>query len=414
MFTRLKSMKSADMARNMRITGKLRGDALGILVAAIAAQVSVSTAQQGLPALGPILASTFQLSTAGVGLLLGVISLGTATSVILWGSLADRISDRLVALLGLVGTGFCFAAAAFVSPSHLAYVFLVLAGFMMAAPTVSMTRRIARNFGGKDSLGFVLSSRQAAVPFGGVIGGFVLASYAVHQGLSTSLYILAVLIFVGALVVYKAPVGIPEPKRDSEVMESIDWKKFSPIVVAGAFFHLTQLGVVALLTLYLSSARGWSPTQAGIYYALMMACVIPLRIGLGVLSDRYPIRRIRYQIVCALLSGGLLIACAALEHLSLVVPLLFVTAVASMSWNGLLFTTAVNLVHPTRVGTTQGVLLSFVFIFGGISPIVMSWLAQNFSWQLAWVVMGLCSFAAAIALRFLENPIKVSSVGLPA
>ncbi len=58
MFTRLKSMKSADMARNMRITGKLRGDALGILVAAIAAQVSVSTAQQVLPALGPILAST--------------------------------------------------------------------------------------------------------------------------------------------------------------------------------------------------------------------------------------------------------------------------------------------------------------------------------------------------------------------
>ena len=398
----------------MQTKGKLRGDALGILVAAIAAQISVSTAQQGLPALGPILGSTFNLSTAGVGLLLGVISLGTATSVIFWGHAADRISDRLVALLGLLGTGLCFVGAASVSPSHLAYGFLIAAGFMMAAPTVSMTRRIARNFGGKDSLGFVLSSRQAAVPFGGVVGGFVLASYAVHQGLSTSLYILAALIFIGALVVFLAPAGIPEPKRESDSRETIDWKKFSPIVVAGAFFHLTQLGVVALLTLYLSSARGWSPTQAGFYYALMMTCVIPLRIGLGVLSDRYPIKRIRYQIVCALISGSLLIVCALVETLPIVVPLLFITAVASMSWNGLLFTTAVNLVHPTRVGTTQGVLLSFVFIFGGISPIVMSWIAQNYSWPAAWVLMGLCSFAAAIALKFLENPIKEAPVGLTA
>lgn len=401
------------MARNMHTKGKLRGDALGILVAAIAAQISVSTAQQGLPALGPILGSTFQLSTAGVGLLLGVISLGTATSVIFWGRLADRISDRLVALLGLFGTGLCFAGAASVAPSHTSYAFLVLAGFMMAAPTVSMTRRIARNFGGKDSLGFVLSSRQAAVPFGGVVGGFVLASYAVHQGLAISLYILAGLIFIGALVVFLAPAGIPEPKRESETREAIDWRKFSPIVVAGAFFHLTQLGVVALLTLYLSSARGWSPTQAGIYYALMMTCVIPLRIALGVLSDRFPIKRIRYQIICALLSGSLLIVCALVEHLTVVVPLLFITAVASMSWNGLLFTTAVNLVHPTRVGTTQGVLLSFVFIFGGISPIVMSWVAQNYSWQAAWVLMGLCSFAAALALRYLENPIKAATLDLP-
>ena len=92
---------------------KLRRDALGILAAAIAAQLAVSTAQQGLPALGPILASTFDLTTSGVGLLLGTISLGTAFAVIFWGNLADRIDDRLVALIGLLGTAICFSIAAF-------------------------------------------------------------------------------------------------------------------------------------------------------------------------------------------------------------------------------------------------------------------------------------------------------------
>ena len=148
---------------------KLRRDALGILTAAVAAQLAVSAAQQGLPALGPILASTFNLTTAGVGLLLGTISLGTATAVIFWGKLADRINDRLVAVLGLLGTATCFAVAAFFETSEVAHFAIIFAGIMMAAPTVAMTKGLARNFVHLGNIGFALSTRQAAVPVGGVI-----------------------------------------------------------------------------------------------------------------------------------------------------------------------------------------------------------------------------------------------------
>jgi predicted MFS family arabinose efflux permease len=106
---------------------KLRRDALGILTAAVAAQLAVSAAQQGLPALGPILASTFNLTTAGVGLLLGTISLGTATAVIFWGKLSDRINDRLIAVLGLFGTATCFAVAAFFKTSEVAHFAIIFA-----------------------------------------------------------------------------------------------------------------------------------------------------------------------------------------------------------------------------------------------------------------------------------------------
>ena len=122
---------------------KLRRDALGILAAAIAAQLAVSTAQQGLPAMGPILASTFDLTTSGVGLLLGTISLGTAGAVIFWGNLADRIDDRLVALIGLLGTATCFVIAAFFKASEVAHFALIFAGIMMASPTVAMTKGLA-------------------------------------------------------------------------------------------------------------------------------------------------------------------------------------------------------------------------------------------------------------------------------
>ena len=383
---------------------KLRRDALGILAAAIAAQLAVSTAQQGLPALGPILASTFNLTTSGVGLLLGTISLGTAVAVIFWGNLADRINDRLVALLGLLGTATCFSIAAFFKASEVAHFALIFAGIMMASPTVAMTKGLARNFVHLGNIGFALSTRQAAVPVGGVIGGIVLTSIAVSYGLSAALYALSGLIMLGGVFVLFAPTGVAEPPRlKAENLPAVNWRRLSPILVAAAFFCLTQLGIVALLTLYLSSSRGWTPTHAGQLYALMMAFVIPLRIRLGVISDRYPTKRVQFQIVIALLGATLLLLCAVLEQYAIVVPLLFLAGISAMGWNGLLFTTAVVAVPPERVGFTQGVLHSFIFAAGGLSPIIMSQIVESFSWQAAWTVMAICSVMAAVSLKMFDT-----------
>jgi sugar phosphate permease len=383
---------------------KLRRDALGILAAAIAAQLAVSTAQQGLPALGPILASTFSLTTSGVGLLLGTISLGTAGAVIFWGNLADRINDRVVALIGLMGTATCFVIAAFFKASEVAHFALIFAGIMMASPTVAMTKGLARNFVHLGNIGFALSTRQAAVPVGGVIGGIVLTGIAVSYGLSAALYALAALIILGGLFVMFAPAGVPEPPRlKAENLPPVNWRRLSPILIAAAFFCLTQLGIVALLTLYLSGSRGWTPTQAGQLYALMMAFVIPLRIRLGVISDRYPTRRVQFQIVIALLGATLLLLCAVLEQYAIVVPLLFLAGISAMGWNGLLFTTAVVAVPPERVGFTQGVLHSFIFAAGGVSPIIMSQIVESFSWQAAWTVMAICSVMAAVSLKMFDS-----------
>ena len=79
-----------------------------------------------------------------------------------------------------------------------------------------------------------------------------------------------------------------------------------------------------------------------------------------------------------------------------------------MGWNGLLFTTAVVAVPAERVGFTQGVLHSFIFAAGGISPIIMSQIVESFSWQAAWTVMAICSVMAAVSLKMFEStPVKI-------
>jgi len=88
----------------MTARGDVRRAAITILVAAVSAQVSVSALQQGLPALGPILQSTFDLDTTATGFMLGIGSLGTAIAVLGWGRLTDHTTDRRVALLGLALT----------------------------------------------------------------------------------------------------------------------------------------------------------------------------------------------------------------------------------------------------------------------------------------------------------------------
>jgi sugar phosphate permease len=140
----------------------------------------------------------------------------------------------------------------------------------------------------------------------------------------------------------------------------------------------------------------------------MMAVVIPLRIRLGVISDRYPELRVKFQIVIALLGATLLLLCAVLEQYPIVVPLLFLAGISAMGWNGLLFTTAVVAVPSERVGFTQGVLHCFIFASGGISPIIMSQIVESFSWQAAWTVMAICSVMAAVSLKmFNTTPTQV-------
>ena len=66
-----------------------------------------------------------------------------------------------------------FVIAAFFKASEVAHFALIFAGIMMASPTVAMTKGLARNFVHLGNIGFALSTRQAAVPVGGVNGGIV-------------------------------------------------------------------------------------------------------------------------------------------------------------------------------------------------------------------------------------------------
>lgn len=409
----------------MTSRGEVRRAAVAVLLAAVSAQVSVSALQQGLPALGPILQSTFSLDTASTGVLLGIGSLGTALAVLGWGRLTDRSTDRRVAIIGLGLTSVSLILAgigAQVGSLAGTVAGLLFAGLAAAAPTVALTKSIARAFGPTRRMGVAFGIRQAAVPVGGATAGLLLPFLALRLSLAAALWTLAGVLILAGLAVMRAvpaprPVTGPEQK-DSPPSDSVPatpsdsasesasgtpstpWRRIAPILVASALYTTAQIGIIALLTLYLVNARGWSPQAAGAVFAAVMAATVGVRILVGMAADRWPHRRIALFVATGLATASCLIAAAALPPLTVI--LLVAAGILGMGWNALAFTVTVSLVPVARIGTTQGVLNALIFAAWGLSPMITAAVVEATSWPVAWLMLaGFAVAGAATAWYFM-------------
>lgn len=413
----------------MTSRGEVRRAAVAVLLAAVSAQVSVSALQQGLPALGPILQSTFSLDTASTGVLLGIGSLGTALAVLGWGRLTDRSTDRRVAIIGLGLTSVSLILAgigAQVGSLAGTVAGLLFAGLAAAAPTVALTKSIARAFGPTRRMGVAFGIRQAAVPVGGATAGLLLPFLALRLSLAAALWTLAgVLILAGLAVMRAVPApgpatesGHPDPPAPDSALNSpsdsapatpsesasgtpsTPWRRIAPLLVASALYTTAQIGIIALLTLYLVNARGWSPQAAGAVFAAVMAATVGVRILVGVAADRWPDRRIALFVATGLATAACLIAAAALPPLTVI--LLVAAGILGMGWNALAFTVTVSLVPVARIGTTQGVLNALIFAAWGLSPMITAAVVEATSWPVAWLMLaGFAVAGAATAWYFM-------------
>ena len=86
-----------------------------VLAVGSAAQGATAAYFLGLAAVAPDLRAHFGLSLAGVGTLIGVISVGLVATLIAWGGAADRFGERPVMTVGLLGAGAALGAAALVT-----------------------------------------------------------------------------------------------------------------------------------------------------------------------------------------------------------------------------------------------------------------------------------------------------------
>jgi sugar phosphate permease len=368
-----------------------------ILAVGVGAQTSLAALQQGMPALGPALRETYALSLSQVGAVLAAASWGILATLLLWGWLADKTSERVVISGGLSIAGVVLAFTSAATSLGWLIAGLVVAGAFGASSAAASGRAVMGWFP-RSERGFALGIRQMAVPVGGALTAFILPALG---GVKPALLTLAAGCFAGALAAAiwlreppptdYTPVQAPAPFRDPRA-----WR----LATGSGLLVCAQVAIVAFVVLFLHDHRSLSAGQAAAGLGVIQIGGAIARVWAGHHSDRMgrriiPLRR------HALAMGGLLVATALLADapLAVLAPVLLAAGILTMSWNGLSFTAAAEMAGRERAGTALGLQGTIMRVISAGAGVGFGAVVAATSWPAAFALLALLPLTGWALLR---------------
>jgi sugar phosphate permease len=374
-----------------------------VLAAGAGATAALAAVQGGLPALGPAIQEEFGLSLVQVTAVFTAFAVGTVTTLLAWGVLADRIGERFVIAGGLGAASLLMGGVAASDGYGALLGGTALAG-ALGASAIAASGRAVFGWFPRDERGLALGLRQTAVPAGAALASFTLPPLAAGLGLDAALYVLA-----GGMLLAAVACGIwlrDGPRGESAAPPAPDavrdpriWR----LSAASSLMIIGQVGITSLLVLYLFGERGWSAGSAALALGSVQLGAAVARIAAGRWSDLRdaridPFRRL------ATTAGVLLLAAAALVPAPgvIAVPVLMAGGVAAMSWNGLSFTAAAEISGRRQAGTAMGIQNTAMRVVAAGVPVGLGAVASGVSWALAFAVMG----ATPLVARALLGPLR--------
>ena len=371
-----------------------------ILAVGVGAQMAVSALRQGLPSLGPVLRSEYDLSLPQLGVVLGAVSVGIVLTLIPWGALADWVGEQRVIALGLSGTALAVVAASAAEDYATLVAALVAAGMFGASATGAGGRAVTGWFA-RSERGLALGIRQTGVPLGGGIAAAALPLIVAGFSLQAAMLALAGGCVVAALAglrwMREAPpaprrraVAPPPPLRDRRL-----WRLAS----GGGLLVLAQASLLAFVVEFLHSERGWSIAAAAAVLAGVQVGGSVVRVVAGRWSDRREDRVAPMRLMAAA-SSVLLLAGAAAVHGPgwVLVPALLGAGVLAMGWNGLAFTAAAEMSGRERAGTAISVQNTVLSTGSAVAPMAFAPLVVATSWQAGWAALTAFQLAGIAVL----------------
>ena len=375
-----------------------------ILALGILAQTAFAAVIQGLPALGPVLKSTFDLSLSELGLVLAALTVGAAAALVPWGIATDRWGERLALLVGLGGCSLALFVSTLTEGVVVLAVILFAAGTLGGVTSVASGRAVMSWFDAEQR-GTALGLRQTAVPLGGALGALALPAIVSSSGVEGGLLALGVACAVAAAACgvwirgreRKDEPGEPDasPTRDRRI-----WL----LGAGGCLLIFSQISVVTFVVIFLDEERGFTPAGAGVVLAAIQIIGAAARVGVGRWSDSLA-RRIYPLRVLALGIFLLWVIVVALFEVSGApfVVLLVAAGAISVSWNGLSFTAAAEFAGTRRSGTAIGLQQTILFAAGSVTAPVFGALVEGLDWRPAFATLALTPLIAWFVLRPLDR-----------
>ncbi|GAA1568837.1 MFS transporter [Actinomadura kijaniata] len=371
----------------------------------VGAQAGFSAMFSGLPVAGVVMRADYGLSTAGLGLVLGCLSLGVATCDLLWGMLTDRLGDRRTLITGLTATGALLALMAAVAAPGDGVGTALLAGCVFAlgalgASVNSASGRAVMTWFADGERGLAMSVRQAAIPAGGAVGVALVPWLAGTYGFRAAYLALALLCLLSVAATWRwlhehdggaaapgaRPAAGPSPLRRPDV-----WR----LALAGGLLTVPQFAVLTFTGIFLHDARGQGTLLAGVAVIVAQVGGGAARIGTGLLSDRGRDRRALVRVI-ALATAVAMAGAAVLTSapVALTVAALALGGLLANAWHGVLYTEAAVMAGAGRAGSALGLAGTTLFGAAFVTPLVVPALLEVAPWEAVWAFAALTPLLA--------------------
>jgi MFS family permease len=386
-----------------------------VLAVGSTAQGATAAYFLGLAAVAPDLRAHFGLSLAGVGTLIGVISVGLVATLIAWGGAADRFGERPVMTVGLLGAGAALGAAALVTDPIAAGALLLLAGASGASVNAASGRAVLTWFP-TSRRGLAMAVRQTSVPIGAALAAVALppiahGSVAGFGGIPAVFTALAATCVLTALAVARwvcePPGATTRRAADTTGARTVlADRRLLRLSLAGLLLVVPQfLGAVFLVEV-LHSGSGMALPAAAALLALTQVLGALGRLGVGVWSDRTASRLRPLRVVAGAVGVGFALAAAtASGPAALVAAVLVPAAALAISWNGLVFTAAGEFAPPGRAATAMAVSNTANYVSAASTPVLGGLVAEHAGWSAMLVLGTIAAAGALLALRRLREAV---------
>ena len=349
---------------------------------------------QGMAAIAPAIQAHFHLDLVRTGLVPTTVNLGVTTTMLLWGFITDRVSERWTLSLGLGGSA-CVLAIAAMTPSYLGVLALMyLAGTLGAAANAGSGRAIMGWFEFRER-GMALGVRQMAAPLGAGLGSVVLPFVAIRYGFGAALAFVAGCVglaaVAAALFIRDPPVpreAAPVTASGSPLRDSRLWR----LTAAAALLVATQSAFITYLTLFLTGQARIAITVAAALLAAVQLSGGVGRLFVGRLSDTLGRRLGLLRLM--VLAGSAVLALAALASTS-PAPVIGIVLVAG-GWLltasfGLTYAAASDMVGAARVGTAFGLIGTVTSAGAFVGPTLFGLGVTAFGWAAGFLGLALSS-----------------------
>lgn len=337
----------------------------------------------------PVLQKEWAMSATRAGSIAGGFQLGYAVSLVVFSSLADRISARTVYLSSLFASGVCSMVFAFLARDFLSglilYTVLGLAlggtyttGVMIIADHYAPARR-------GMAVGFFIASTSGGYALSLIISGIALplGGYPLSFFLTCLGPVLAW--FLGTITLRHTVISVPERRKGQRFTREVLGNRKAMLLIWGYIFHNWELqGMWSWAPAFMAACLG-AAGAAGVKAAGAGANIVALfhimgfiaSLSMGILSDRFGRARVMLVLATVSMICSFTFGWTIGLPLSAIIGIGVIYAFSSLGDSPILSAALTEVMEPAYLGSALG-LRSFLG-FGGaaIAPLafgaVLDW-----------------------------------------